>query len=163
MSVPKAIPIAWQRTHDHGQCIADAIDAAARICESRGIRLTPLRRRVLELVWENHKPVGAYGLLDELKREHSSAAPPTIYRALDFLMEQGFVHRIQSLNAYVGCNDPGHSHKGIFLICNDCGDALEIEDKGVANTIDRFASRMGFLLTSQSVEAAGLCPGCQEA
>ncbi len=161
MAAQKATPRAWRRDHDHGQCVDDALSMAQKLCVQRGVRLTPIRQRVLELVWQSHQPVGAYALLDEIKPEHGAAAPPTVYRALDFLMEQGLVHRIQSLNAYVGCSDPEHPHKGIFLICNDCGDALEMDDDSVADTITRFAAGLGFQLTSQSVEAAGLCPSCQ--
>lgn len=161
MTIEKSLPEAWQDEHDHDACVADALSVAEKICREKGARLTPIRQRVLELVWRSHKPVGAYALLDEIKPEHKSAAPPTVYRALDFLMEQGLVHRIQSLNAYVGCSTPDHLHKSIFLICNDCGDALEIEDETVAESINEFATGLGFQLDSQSVEAAGLCPGCQ--
>src|SRR5918999_799750 len=103
--------------HDHLSCIGDALDRAAVLCDQRGARLTPLRRRVLELVWRGHEPVGAYDLLAQMGR----AAPPTVYRALDFLIEQGLVHRIESLNAYVGCDRPEAAHASQFLICTDCG------------------------------------------
>ncbi len=136
---------------------------ADRVCEERGVRLTDLRRRVLELVWGSHRPVGAYTLLDVLRNERSGAAPPTVYRALDFLTEQGLVHRIQSLNAYVGCNDPEHPHLGIFLICSDCGDALEVEDTEIDQAIDRSASKVGFTVQGRTVEAVGLCPQCKAA
>ena len=161
MTARQNLPVAWQEEHDHDACLADAISVAKNICQNKGVRLTRIRQRVLELVWRSHRPVGAYALLDVIKPDHRSAAPPTIYRALDFLMEQGLVHRIQSLNAYVGCNDPGHAQKGIFLICNECGDALEIEDETVASSIKKSATGLGFYLSSQSVEAVGLCPGCQ--
>ena len=101
MSLEKEIPQAWQRDHDHSACVEHAVARAKQVCEEKGVRLTPMRLRVLELVWRSHKPIGAYALLDEIKLEHKSAAPPTVYRALDFLMEQGLVHRIQSLNAFV--------------------------------------------------------------
>ena len=161
MVLKKDILYAWQDEHDHEACVTTATSVAQQICLEKGVRLTPLRQRVLELVWRSHKPVGAYDLLDEIKTEHKLAAPPTVYRALDFLMEHGFVHRIQSLNAYVGCNDPGHIYNGIILICNGCGSALEIEDASVASSIKSFAAKLGFELSSQSVEAAGLCPTCQ--
>ena len=127
----------------------------------KGVRLTPMRLRILELIWRSHKPIGAYALLDEIKLEHKSAAPPTVYRALDFLIEHGLVHRIQSLNAFVGCNDPGHVHSGIILICNDCGDALEMDDVKILETIASYTNDLGFQLLSQSIEATGICPGCR--
>ena len=161
MTRKQIIPAAWQEGHDHSDCVARAVSAAEEICKKKGARLTQLRQRVLELVWRSHKPVRAYALLDEISKENKSAAPPTVYRALDFLMEQGLVHRIQSLNAYVGCTTPGHAHKGVFLICNDCGEALEIADGSVAKSINRFANDLGFQLSTHWVEAAGSCPGCQ--
>ena len=97
--------------------------AAERLCSERGLRFTPLRRRVLELVWSSHKPVGAYALLDALRNEALGSAPPTVYRALDFLIEQGFIHRIERMNAFVGCSHPGEAHRGFFLICGACGNA----------------------------------------
>ena len=94
------------KNHDHEKCVAEAIAAAEARCARDGRSFTPLRRRVLELVWSSHGPVGAYELLDELRAERRGAAPPTVYRALDFLMGNGLIHRIESLNAYVGCGSP---------------------------------------------------------
>src|SRR5919204_1424092 len=93
-------------SHDHDSCIDRALDRAAQLCEERGARLTALRREVLALVWRGHEPVGAYAILEALRRSHPGAAPPTVYRALDFLIEHGLIHRIESLNAYVGCSRP---------------------------------------------------------
>ena len=149
--------------HDHQQCIRDAITRAEKICAERSLRLTDLRKRVLELIWNSHRPVGAYALLDELKPDHPAAAPPTIYRALDFLQEHGLVHRIQSLNAFVGCDDPEHNHRGFFLICNDCGNAVEIEDRIIDKTVDETAANYGFEVQSRTLEATGLCQQCRAA
>ncbi|MDX1710009.1 MAG: transcriptional repressor, partial [Rhodovibrionaceae bacterium] len=113
--------------HDHRHCVEQALGEAADLCRQRGARLTPIRRRVLELVWASHKAVGAYEILDALRSEHAGAAPPTVYRALDFLIAQGFVHRIESLNAFVGCPHPADRHAGQFLICLDCGAAAELD------------------------------------
>lgn len=153
---------AWNNAHDHQRCIDDALATAERVCRERGARLTEIRRRVLELVWENHRPAGAYALLDGLKPEHPNAAPPTVYRALEFLLEHGFVHRIQSLNAFVGCADPEHIHRGLFLICDDCGDAVEIEDSGIDRAVDRSATRLGFNLKARTIEATGTCRQCAQ-
>ena len=97
--------------HDHRRCVADALDKAEALCSDRGARLTKLRCRVLELVWNSHAPIGAYDVLRRLSQEHQSAAPPTVYRALDFLLEQGLIHRIESLNAYIGCPVPESTTK----------------------------------------------------
>jgi Fur family zinc uptake transcriptional regulator len=149
--------------HDHGACVAEAVESAERICARRGVRLTRLRRRVLELVWSSHAPVGAYDLLRKLSREHDGAAPPTVYRALDFLLEQGLVHRIESRNAFVGCAAPAESHAGQFLICRDCGSAAEMHDKRVNRAINRGAAELGFFAEAKTVEVSGVCPACRAA
>ena len=153
----------WRAKHDHQQCIEDALASANAVCGDRGARLTPLRRRVLELIWESQRPIGAYALLDALKSEHGAARPPTIYRALDFLIEQGLVHRIQSLNAFIGCTDPAVAHSGLFLICIECGDTVEIEDEKIDAAIQASADGLGFAVSSRMIEASGVCPECQAA
>ncbi len=103
--------------HNHNHCIETALQEARRLCEDRGLRFTELRERILRMVWQGHKAVKAYDLLDQLSNEGGSAKPPTVYRALDFLMEHGFVHKIESMNAYVGCPHPDGKHVSQFLIC----------------------------------------------
>ena len=147
--------------HDHDHCVEEALDRADALCATQGARLTELRRAVLELVWRGHEPVGAYALLDALKRSHPNAAPPTIYRALDFLAACGLIHRIESLNAYIGCDHPERPHEGQFLICAKCSNAAEIDDPGVARALSRSATGLGFAVTHQTVELSGLCPSCQ--
>jgi Fur family zinc uptake transcriptional regulator len=147
--------------HDHGACIAVAVRNAQRICARRGVRLTRLRQRVLELVWSSHAPVGAYDLLRQLSRERDGVAPPTVYRALDFLLAQGLVHRIESRNAFVGCADPAESHAGQFLICRDCGSAAEMHDRRVNRAINRGAAELGFFVESKTIELSGICPACR--
>jgi len=146
--------------HDHGACVQEALRAAERICGDAGVQLTDLRRRVLELVWSTHKPVGAYDLLDKLRRERRNAAPPTVYRALEFLLENGLIHRIQSLNAYVGCAAPAGDHGGQFLICRDCGRAAELDAAPLSRVIREKARALGFRAESQTIEVLGLCPRC---
>jgi len=151
------------RDHDHGICVAEAMRDAERICERRGVRLTKLRYRVLELVWSSHAPIGAYGVLERLSRERRSATPPTVYRALDFLAAQGLVHRIESLNAFVGCADPAAAHAGQFLICRDCGAAAEMNDPRVDRAITQGAAEVGFFAEERTVEVSGICPACRAA
>lgn len=146
--------------HDHASCIEDALAEAVAICAERGARLTDLRRRVLELVWTSHEPVGAYDILSRLGGDGRKAAPPTVYRALDFLLEQGLVHRIESLNAFVGCASPKAPHSGQFLLCTGCGTATEIADPGIQTALGAAAKRIGFRPGHVTIEVKGLCRHC---
>jgi Fur family transcriptional regulator, zinc uptake regulator len=152
-----------KHSHDHAHCVADALTCADALCAERGARLTILRRRVLELVWSSHRPRGAYAILEDLSQQDGKAtAPLTVYRALEFLVEQGLVHRIESLNAYVGCAAPGASHSGQFLVCEGCGDAAEIDDPSIRSAIDDAAAVRGFRVQRPTVEVRGVCKDCQE-
>ncbi|MBI5162803.1 MAG: transcriptional repressor [Magnetospirillum sp.] len=148
--------------HDHAGCIRTAVAAAEAECRRRGARLTDVRRRVLELVWSSHQPAGAYALLEALGREGFPAAPPTVYRALDFLLAHGLVHRIERLNAFIGCTRPGEAHSGQFLLCQGCGIAAELADAGIDTAVEQAAGRLGFSVTRQMVEVEGLCSACRE-
>ncbi|HJS32563.1 MAG TPA: Fur family transcriptional regulator [Alphaproteobacteria bacterium] len=151
-----------RRGHDHGRCVSDALTAAAALCAREGERLTPLRKRVLEFVWSSHQPIGAYAILDRLRTENGRAVgPPTVYRALEFLVERGLVHRLASLNAFVGCAQPGDAHIVQFLICRQCGTAAELDDARVAGALDRRAAALGFRVQDQVIELSGLCSQCQ--
>jgi len=150
------------RGHDHDACVAEALGKAEAHCARRGARLTALRRRVLELVWSSHKPVGAYDILDALGRDGKRAAPPTVYRALEFLIEADLVHRLDSLNAYVGCPDPHSSHAGQFLICRGCRSVAELDNEEISLLIEQKAAGLGFTAIRQMLEIQGLCPQCQK-
>ena len=148
--------------HDHSRCVASALAEAESLCAKQGTRLTTLRRRVLELVWASHKPLGAYDILGVLTEEDGRrAAPPTVYRALEFLLENGLVHRIASLNAFVGCNHPGEAHQGQFLICRQCQTAIELEQPAISEAIITSAQAVGFAVEGQTVEVVGLCATCR--
>src|SRR5687768_1504003 len=149
--------------HDHALCVDDALAAAERQCAARGARLTEQRRRVLELIWKSHAPVGAYTLLDRLREQGVRAQPPTVYRALEFLVENGLIHRIESLNAYIGCAEPAERHVGQFLICTGCQSAAELDDPGIGGAIAARAQAVGFSVSRAMVEIAGLCPNCRGA
>ena len=150
--------------HDHSHCVHSALSEADALCLKQGVRLTALRRRVLELVWQSHKPLGAYDILAVLSdQDGRRAAPPTVYRALDFLLENNLVHRIASLNAFIGCNHPEHAHQGQFLICRDCHVAVELEHKTISDAIVTSALGVGFAVEGQTVEVVGLCAACQGA
>lgn len=148
------------RPHNHDACVSQALADARAICQRKNARLTPTRERVLELVWQSHKPLGAYDVLAELTSEGHSAAPPTVYRALDFLQQHGLVHRIASLNAFTGCAHAGEQHTGMFLICRACGNVLELTDTSVSSAIHAAASAEAFRTENIMLEVAGLCPGC---
>lgn len=156
-NVPRPLPPVG---HDHDSCVSDAIATAERLCRDRGLRFTALRRRVLALVWDSHKPIGAYDILDKLGGEGKAAAPPTVYRALEFLSEAGLVHRLDSLNAFIGCPDPARSHAGQFLICRRCRMVLEIDDPEIDAIVTNKAERLGFTSVHQMLEVQGLCADC---
>lgn len=146
--------------HDHDDCVSTALRAAERVCREKGLRFTGLRRLVLELVWTSHRPVGAYEILDRLNRQGKKAAPPTVYRALEFLIEAHLVHRLDSLNAFVGCPDPGNSHAGQFLICRQCRSVAELDDDDISLLVGQKAADHGFTAVRQMVEIEGLCRDC---
>lgn len=149
--------------HDHAACMADALSTAEELCRSQGLRFTPLRRRVLEIVWSRHAPTGAYDILEELRDGKRNAAPPTVYRALEFLVQHGFVHKIESLNAFVGCDRVGKNHAGQFLICESCQQIGELDDPEIAALIKKKAARLGFKVAHPTVEIMGLCRECEAA
>lgn len=153
--------------HDHASCVNEALDAADRICAARGARLTPLRRRVLELVWSSHRAVKAYDLLATLGGDGPPVKPPTVYRTLDFLVAQGLVHRVDSLNAFVGCVHPDLAHAGYLLICSRCGNVQEVDDERatgpIASALERAATAAGFRIESETVELHGVCAACAAA
>jgi len=150
-----------QGKHRHSTCVSTALHTAEKTCHARGNRFTPIRRRVLELVWGSHEPVKAYDVLQSLQQEHKGAAPPTVYRALDFLLEEGLVHKIESLNAYVGCGRPGHRDAGQFLICAGCGEVAELDDPELAELIAKKAARLGFAIEDKVIELTGSCAECR--
>ena len=138
------------------------INKARAYCQQRGARFTPLREKVYELMLDKHGPMGAYELLDSLKETESSAKPATVYRALDFLLDFGLIHRLESTNAFVACYHFGCHHPVQFLICDSCGDVSEIQSEGLKETLDNQAKQHGFKISKQTIEAHGLCAECQE-
>lgn len=144
------------------------LSEASLLCDRRGAQLTELRRKVLGLVLDSDRPAGAYDLLDRLRAHHKGAAPPTVYRALDFLLGQGLIHKVERLSAFVGCvhaaeDDHDHHHAAQFLICTRCGQVAEIEDNRVNRALVEAARQIGFRLSSSTVEAEGVCAACAAA
>ncbi len=152
--------------HDHGRCAADAIAHAEAVCAAHKERLTPIRRRVLEALLASHAPLGAYELIDRLAQsgEGGRPAPITIYRALDFLRDQGLVHRIESRNAFIACV---HHHENadpvVFLICETCGAVGEATGSGIAEAIRSASRAAGFVPKTPVIEISGTCAHCRSA
>lgn len=152
----------FETDHNHQHCIQQALDTARSLCRERSLRLTPIRELVLKLVWQSHQPMGAYELLPALADAGFNSAPPTVYRALEFLQEQGLVHRIASLNAYVGCPHPEHPHASGFLICRHCQRAVELDSAPVHQALADTAADVGFEIEQEMIEVVGLCPDCRD-
>ncbi|MGL4236366.1 Fur family transcriptional regulator [Tabrizicola sp.] len=148
-------------THDHAHCTEDALARAEALTTATGAKLTPVRRRVLEILLEEHKALGAYDVLARLASDGFGNQPPVAYRALEFLVEQGLVHRIQRLNAFTACVHPGEDHAPAFLICRDCHTVAEAEAGAARASLEAEAARAGFLVERTTIEALGLCPACQ--
>jgi Fur family zinc uptake transcriptional regulator len=144
--------------HDHSSCVRSAMNAADAACAARSVQLTPVRRRVLEILLENHAAMGAYDVLARLDAEGLGSKPPIAYRALTFLVDQGFVHRIERLNAFIACAYPGAVHDPAFMICRGCGTVAEAQADA---TMTKTAALSGFQLEQTVIEAQGLCPACQ--
>ena len=146
----------------HGQhAPAERVALAMSLCSARGAQLTKLRRQILELLWESGRPTGAYELIEALKqRDARPVGPPTVYRALGFLMSQGLVSKIESRNAYVPCAHPERRHDCLFFICSNCGASVELEDQRLECLISEDAAHIGFRPTRRVVEVEGTCSGC---
>ena len=140
--------------------VAAQLDRAAEACNRTGAQMTELRRTVLRLILEAEGPVTAYALLDRLRKTHKAAVPPTIYRALDFLMAQRLIHKLERLNAFVPCAETGHHHVAQFLICRECGTVAEIEDRAAAKALEHAAEREGFHPRHAVIEIEGTCAAC---
>ena len=146
--------------HNHDDCLDEALRVAEESCSKQGLRLTELRKQVLALVWQSHKPQRAYDVLEGLKAHGRRPAPPTAYRALEFLERAGLIHRIESLNAYVGCADPRARHSSQFFICERCDAVAEIHDATLASKLSKNADQLGFTPRNQTIEIHGLCRVC---
>ncbi|MCU0802792.1 MAG: transcriptional repressor [Rhodobacteraceae bacterium] len=158
-----AAPDAAFSRHDHAACSADVLARAEVLSRASGARLTPVRRRALEILLAAHRAVGAYDVLQQLAADGFGNQPPVAYRALDFLVEQGFAHRVDRLNAFVACMHPGEAHAPAFLICRTCHAVAEAPASAVRSALDKAAVTVGFQVERASIEAMGLCPQCQVA
>ena len=148
--------------HDHVRSMNAAISRAHEICAKSNVRLTATREAILKLLWQSHQPLGAYQLQQQLSKvTDKPVAPPTIYRATEFLIDLGLIHRIPSLNAYIGCPFPNSEHSNIFLICQECKTVAEMADNRVNNLLEGLCDMVNFKHERQIIEIFGCCPNCQ--
>lgn len=147
--------------HDHSACVTGALASAEAACHDKGLRFTPTRRRVLEILLSDHKALGAYDLLADLSQEGLGSQPPVIYRALEFLVTNGFAHKVEKLNAYIACSYPGQDHAPAFMICRTCAAVAEATATPTKGDLGKAAQIAGFKIETAVVEVEGLCPGCQ--
>lgn len=165
------MPHACTDPHHHVHDAPSFVDAVERACRERGLRLTPIRARVLTLIARQGKPIKAYDLLDQIRADKAldedaagAAAPPTVYRALDFLLANGFIHKLESVNAFVACHHPNTAQHSVpFLICDRCHSAVELEDERVVAQLDEKARALGFVPQAQTLEVHGICARCVQA
>lgn len=150
-------------SHDHAGCAHSVLAGAERLIAERRLRMTPVRRRTLEILLEHHRAMGAYDVLDRLAAEGFGRQPPVVYRALEFLVENGLAHRIQILNAFAACMHPETDHQPVFLICRNCQRIAEAPAEPLHQAMATAAAGLGFAVERSSFEATGLCPACREA
>ncbi|MDU8912981.1 transcriptional repressor [Aestuariicoccus sp. MJ-SS9] len=146
--------------HDHQSCIAEALRSVEETCGEQGLQLTPVRRRVIEILLQEHRAMGAYDVLDVLRDEGLGSQPPVAYRALEFLVGHGFAHKIERLNAFIACAHPGTRHAPAFLICRACNSVAEAPARPAARAIRHAGAELGFKVERMVIEAEGLCPRC---
>jgi Fur family zinc uptake transcriptional regulator len=146
----------------HKKCISSALLEGEKICAQQGLRFTAIRRKVLEIIWQGHQPAKAYYILDQLSALLSSAKPATVYRALNFLLDNGLIHKINSLNAFVGCSHPCHHKQCFFLICKHCNEVSECCTSSLNEAILTTAQENAFTPEETSLEIQGICKSCSQ-
>ena len=148
--------------HDHNLCVSDTLAAAEAQCLAQGLRFTPVRRKALEILLQEHRALGAYAILDGLRDSGFGSQPPVAYRALDFLVANGLAHKIERLNAFIACAHPGHAHTPAFMICRLCDAVAEAHSAPARGALGEAARATGFRIERTVVEAEGVCPTCVE-
>jgi Fur family transcriptional regulator, zinc uptake regulator len=164
---------AHEHGHEHG-ALADtergtptpdeierSLEVADEYCQARGERLTPIRRKVLGLLLASGRATKAYALLDQMRDMHPGSAPPTVYRALDFLLSADLIHRIETINAFAVCHDLTHCQHGILIVCQECGKVEELHEPRLRKTLMAQVKQSGYRLSGEEIELKGLCPECQ--
>ena len=154
-------PVGFER-HDHADCISTAVTTAEEHCAENGLRFTPVRRQALEILLQEHRALGAYEMLDKLRDAGFGSQPPVAYRALEFLVANGFAHKIERLNAFIACAHPGASHSPAFMICRSCSSVAEAHSAPARGALGEAAKVAGFQIERTMIEAVGLCPACSD-
>ena len=148
--------------HNHAECIRNGLDLVASQCRAAGLKFTPVRRRVLEMLLAEHRAHGAYEILDNLRAEGMVSQPPVSYRALEFLVKNGFAHKIERLNAFIACAHLAENHAPVFFICRACDSVAEIYTDLTRGVLGRAAKTVGFQIERTAVEVEGICTTCHE-
>lgn len=148
--------------HTHHKCIDEAIKKAKALCHANKVFLTPLRQAILELIWQSHSPLKAYDILKQLKATNSSARPITIYRSLDFLIENKMIHKIESQNSFFGCSHPGEHRNCYFTICQKCRAVKELCNDEFSSRIQEQIKKSNFQTKNIILEIQGLCSDCRQ-
>jgi Fur family zinc uptake transcriptional regulator len=159
---PISVEAVGFESHDHAGCIASALTAAEDHCAAEGLRFTPVRRKALEILLQEHRAIGAYEMLDRLRDAGFGSQPPVAYRALEFLVANGFAHKIERLNAFIACAHPGATHSPAFMICRMCQSVAEAQSEPSRDGLSDVARAAGFQIERTVVEAEGICPSCAE-
>lgn len=158
---PTSGPLGFSK-HDHGACVSETLAAAEALCKTEGLRFTPVRRKVLEILLQEHRALGAYAILDRLREDGFGSQPPVAYRALDFLVMNGLAHKIERLNAFIACAHPSKTHAPAFMICRLCDAVAETQSSPARGALGDAARATGFRIERTVVEAEGVCPICAE-
>ena len=156
---PKTDALGFEQ-HDHHACVQDGMASAVARCAKEGLRFTPVRKKTLEILLQGHRALGAYEVLDRLREDGFGSQPPVAYRALDFLVAHGIVHKIERLNAFIACVNPDSTHSPAFMICRECDAVAETQSAPARGVLGDAAKAAGFVIEKTVVEAEGLCPTC---
>lgn len=148
--------------HNHSACVSDGLSTAESLCAEGGHRFTPVRRKVLEILLQDHRALGAYAILDRLREDGFGSQPPVAYRALDFLVSNGLAHKIERLNAFIACSHPNDTHAPAFMICRLCDAVAETQSSSARGALGDAARATGFRIERTVVEAEGVCPACAD-
>ena len=149
-----------RQNHHHKKCIKNALRRAEAVCREHQSRLTPIRKKVLELIWQSHKPIKAYDLLDQLSTDGHIEKPPTVYRALQFLLDNQLIHRIESSNGYIGCEFEHKEKDSKFFICDQCHEVEELHEPKIDKTLSETSKKQGFIPNQTNIEIHGTCAKC---
>lgn len=164
VKVPERAPAPHPHDHDHALCIDGTMTRIEQICADKGLRLTPLRRKVARLLADTHSPLGAYEIVERLAADGEQTPPMSVYRVLDFLVAEGLAHRIESRNAYLACVHPhGDEDVVVFLICEQCGLTQEVSSHAVGRDLAWASRAVGFTPRQRVLEIAGACARCRDA